>query len=82
MTNKDLWVATAQEGKLPIELIMDGKMKEENLKENQLTQAWLQAELKKRGLSTDKVFYAVFSPDRNIYIDTYEDLINYSIDKE
>ncbi|MCK8099012.1 MULTISPECIES: DUF421 domain-containing protein [Bacillus] len=82
VTNKDLWVATAQEGKLPIELIMDGKMKEENLKENQLTQAWLQAELKKRGLSTDKVFYAVFSPDRNIYIDTYEDLINYSIDKE
>ncbi|MED1122761.1 DUF421 domain-containing protein [Bacillus atrophaeus] len=82
VTKKDLWVATAQEGKLPIELIMDGKMKEENLKENQLTQAWLQSELKKRGLSADEIFYAVFSPGGNIYIDTYEDLINYSIDKE
>lgn len=56
MTKKDLWVATTPEGKLPIELIMDGKMKNENLKDNQLTQAWLQSEMKKRGLSTDEVF--------------------------
>jgi len=82
VTKKDLWVATTPEGKLPIELIMDGKMKNENLKDNQLSQAWLQSEVKKRGLSTDEVFYAVLSPDGNIYIDTYEDHIHSSFDKE
>ncbi|AGN37785.1 DUF421 domain-containing protein [Bacillus paralicheniformis] len=82
VTKKDLWIATASEGKLPIELIMDGKMKEDNLKDNQLTHEWLQSELQKRNLSAEEVFYAVLSPDRNIYLDTYKDHINSSLDKE
>ncbi|MDW6056142.1 DUF421 domain-containing protein [Bacillus paralicheniformis] len=82
VTKKDFWIATASEGKLPIELIMDGKMKEDNLKDNQLTHEWLQSELQKRNLSAEEVFYAVLSPDRNIYLDTYKDHINSSLDKE
>lgn len=54
----------------------------DNLKDNQLTHEWLQSELQKRNLSAEEVFYAVLSPDRNIYLDTYKDHINSSLDKE
>lgn len=82
VTKKDLWLPTIPEKKPPIELIMDGKVREENLKDNQLTYEWLNAELQKRNLTVEKVFYAVRSPNGNIYVDTYEDHIHSSFDKE
>ncbi|MEC1242344.1 DUF421 domain-containing protein, partial [Bacillus paralicheniformis] len=44
VTKKDLWLPTIPEKKPPIELIMDGKVREENLKDNQLTYEWLMVE--------------------------------------
>lgn len=81
-TKQDLHLQSSQESTLPIELIMDRKIIDENLKQNNLTIEWLQAELKKRNLQTRDVFYAVLSSNNNIFIDCYKDYITSPIDKE
>lgn len=70
------------EKNLPIELIMDGKIIEENLQQNNLSTQWLYDELKKRKLDIKDVFYAVQLAQNNLYIDRYNDYIKSPIDKE
>jgi uncharacterized membrane protein YcaP (DUF421 family) len=82
VTRQDLMIPVTQEQKLSIELIMDGEVIEQNLKQNNLSQKWLQLELEKRKLDKDEVVYAVMATNGNIYIDTYKDYIHSPIDKE
>ncbi|HWJ77411.1 MAG TPA: DUF421 domain-containing protein [Niallia sp.] len=82
VVKQDLSIQTNEELKLPIELIMDGIVMERNLKENNLSQNWLQEELNKRNLQIDEVVYAVQAANGNIYMDTYKDNITSPIDIE
>ncbi|BBP89698.1 hypothetical protein BsIDN1_33160 [Bacillus safensis] len=68
---------------MPIEVIMDGKLIQKNIQENQLTEQWIEEELKKkRQLSLKDIVYAVRSSNGNLYIDTYDDHIHSPIDQE
>jgi len=82
VVKQDLSIQTNEELKLPIELIMDGIVMERNLKENNLSQNWLQEELNKRNLQINEVVYAVQAANGNIYMDTYKDNITSPIDIE
>jgi uncharacterized membrane protein YcaP (DUF421 family) len=82
VTRQDLMIAVRTEQRLPIELIMDGKIIEENLEQNNLSNSWLQSELDKRNLSKNDVVYAVLAANGNMYVDTYIDHIQSPIDKE
>jgi uncharacterized membrane protein YcaP (DUF421 family) len=82
VTRQDLMIPEMQEQRLAIELIMDGEVMEQNLKENNLSHTWLQLELDKRKLSKKEVVYAVLAANGNIYVDTYKDHIISPIDKE
>ncbi|SMQ62720.1 Uncharacterized membrane protein YcaP, DUF421 family [Bacillus sp. OV166] len=82
VTRQDLMIPEMQEQRLAIELIMDGEVMEQNLKQNNLSHKWLQLELDKRKLSKKEVVYAVLAANGNIYVDTYKDHIISPIDKE
>lgn len=82
ITRQDLMVPVVPEHRLPIELIMDGKIIKENLEQNHLSHSWLQTELRKRNLTTNDVLYAVLAANGNMYFDTFKDHIHSPIDKE
>jgi uncharacterized membrane protein YcaP (DUF421 family) len=73
VTRQDLMIPVKQENSLPIELIMDGTLIEENLKQNNITLEWIQKELERRRLNIQDVVYAVLSPNGKIYMDSYKD---------
>ncbi|MGG4218024.1 DUF421 domain-containing protein [Paenibacillus jamilae] len=82
VVKKDLHLKGQTELAFPIELIMDGDIIEANLQQNNLTTEWLQAQIKKKGLSLKEINYAVISTDGNVYFDEYKDQIKSPIDKE
>jgi len=82
VTRQDLMIAVMPEQKLPIELIMDREIMEENLAQNNLTYSWLESELKRRNLTKQDVVYAVLAPNGHMYVDTFRDYIHSPIDKE
>lgn len=81
VTRKDLNIYKP-EIKLPVELIMDGKILEENLQENNITLEWLQAELLKRQLNAESVVYALLTSSQTLYIDTHNDQLQSPMDVE
>jgi uncharacterized membrane protein YcaP (DUF421 family) len=78
---RDLSIALQPTVNFPIELVMDGKIIEENLKENNLFE-WFDQELEKHRLKISDVFYAVKSTNGSFYWDAYKDNILNPIDKE
>lgn len=69
-TPRDLGLAPEQE-LLFTELIMDGRVQEENLKQLGLNRTWLQEQLRDRGISTvQQVFLAAC--DRNLKLVVYD----------
>lgn len=81
VTRKDLNMYKP-EVKLPIELIMDGEILLNNLKENNISKDWLQTELTKRSLSTQNVVYALLTSNDKLYIDTHNDQLKSPLDVE
>ncbi len=59
----------------PVELIMDGVLVQENLKQNQITESWINHELKNRKLTLAEVCYAVKGTNGKLYFDLYNDNI-------
>lgn len=82
VTKQDLMIAVNQEHRLPIELIMDGEIIENNLKQNRLTESWLLEELRKRDIKVKETVYAVLLGNGDIYVDQYKDHISVPMDKE
>ncbi|MEY8820043.1 DUF421 domain-containing protein [Bacillus subtilis] len=82
VTKQDLMIAVNQEQRLPIELIMDGEIIENNLKQNRLTESWLLEELRKRDIKVKETVYAVLLGNGDIYVDQYKDHISVPMDKE
>ena len=73
LTPRDMNIHTNYEG-LATEIILEGKLIENNLEMNHLTKCWLDDELKKRGIKDIKeVTFAALSTNGNLYIDLYRD---------
>lgn len=73
LTPRDLNIQTNYEG-LATEIILDGKLIENNLKLNNLNKYWLNDELKKRGIKDIKeVAFAALATNGNLYVDLYQD---------
>lgn len=82
VTKKDLWITSNTESSLPIELIMDGKVMQNNLEANHLSSAWLQTQLQKHDLAIRDVVYAVIGTNGQMYMDTYNDHLQSPVDVE
>ena len=73
VTPHDLQLSTTYEG-VPSEMISDGIVIMQNLKQNNLTEEWLYKELEKQGIkSVKEVFYASLDAKGQLYIDKKQD---------
>jgi uncharacterized membrane protein YcaP (DUF421 family) len=80
VTRKDLNLHLNTKQTFPVELIMDGKIIDDNLRQNRIDKEWLLSQVKTRGLSVEDVNYAVKSSNGNLFFDVYEDRLNQTID--
>lgn len=80
VTRKDLNLHLNTKQTFPVELIMDGKIIDDNLRQNRIDKEWLLSQVKARGLSVEDVNYAVKSSNGNLFFDVYEDRLNQTID--
>lgn len=79
-TPSDLNIPTSYEG-ISSEIIVDGLVIYRNLKQNQLDEQWLIAELKKRGYNSPRdIVFASLSSDGQLYIDDKNDKTAHMID--
>ncbi|WP_416202858.1 DUF421 domain-containing protein [Fictibacillus phosphorivorans] len=81
VTRKDLHIVK-KDVKLPIEMIMDGEILLNNLKENNISKEWLLLELKQRNLTVESVVYALLTSSNKLYIDTQDDRLHSPLDVE
>lgn len=77
VTPQDLNIPTKYKG-VPSELVVDGVIIEQNLRQNNLDKEWLLNELQKQGVqSLKEVFYASLDTDGNLYVDKKRDDMDY-----
>lgn len=83
VTKQDLGLALKPQV-FPVELIMDGKLVEDNLKQHGLTREWLEKELdkKQKGKTLADVFYAVKGTEQQLVFDFYGDGLQQPLDRE
>ncbi|MFA5881203.1 MAG: DUF421 domain-containing protein [Eubacteriales bacterium] len=80
VTPKDLNMSTTYEG-ISSELIVDGKIIEQNLAQNKLSEKWLEDQLKLQGIySIGEVTYASLGTDGKLYIDKRQDTLESATD--
>lgn len=72
-TPADLGLSPPYEG-LPAEIIVDGEVIYQNLKQNKLDEQWLMSQLQARGFNSPRgITYASLDADNNLYIDEHQD---------
>lgn len=72
VTKSDMQVQTARRKYVPTEIIVDGKIVVKNLQELQLTQEWLERELRSAGIEDIRdVFFAELQSDGSLNITKY-----------
>lgn len=75
VTLNDLNIKATKTG-LASEVIIDGKIFEQNLKEHDKTKEWLLHQLKKYGINNfEEVNYAVILPNGKLYVDKFKDSV-------
>ena len=74
VTPQDLQIPTPYVG-LPTELIVDGQVIHQNLKQVHLDEQWLREELGRRGLKPEDVFLASLNTKGELYVSTYQDRV-------
>jgi uncharacterized membrane protein YcaP (DUF421 family) len=80
VTPQDLGIPVSYEG-LPSELIVDGKIIYQNLKQNNLDEEWLISQLKGKGFnSPNDILYATLDVQGNLYIDERKDKLKHITD--
>ncbi|MEW6425643.1 MAG: DUF421 domain-containing protein [Bacillota bacterium] len=80
LTPQDLQIPTKYEG-VPSELIVDGVVIQQNLKQNNLTEEWLYRELEKQGIkSVKEVAYASLDTEGRLYVDKKQDTLGHVTD--
>lgn len=73
VTPKDLGISTQYKG-ISSEIIRDGQIVEQNLRQNNLSHEWLYNELSSRNIKRiEDVFYASLSTNGNLYVDLRKD---------
>jgi len=73
LTPKDMNMTVSPSG-ISTELVYDGIIIEENLRQLNKDKAWLLKELKKQGIrDISEVFLVTLNPAGNLYVDKYED---------
>ncbi|WP_168123107.1 DUF421 domain-containing protein [Paenibacillus sp. HB172176] len=82
VTRKDLAIKSAAGNQFPVELIMDGKIIDTNIRQEGLSPEWLNKQLLKRQLIPEQVCYAVRGTNGSLYFDLYEDRIAHPIETE
>lgn len=77
VTPRDINISTPYRG-VPSELVVDGVIIGQNLKQNNLDEDWLLGELQKQGIQSLKdVFYASLDSDGNLFVDKKQDDLDY-----
>lgn len=77
VTPADLKIPTQYEGVMS-ELVVDGVVIEQNLRQNRLNEEWLLGELQKQGIySLNEVAYAGLDANGNLYVDRKQDNLEY-----
>lgn len=77
LTPKDLGLASQYKG-ISSEIIRDGKIVEQNLRQNRLSHEWLYNQLSSKKINKiEDVFLATLDTSGNLYIDTRRDNLNY-----
>jgi uncharacterized membrane protein YcaP (DUF421 family) len=80
LTPRDISAPTSYRG-VPSELVVDGVVIQQNLKQNDLDEDWLLEELQKQGIqSLKEVFYASLDTDGNLYVDNRRDDMDHILD--
>lgn len=80
LTPSDLNIPTHYQG-VPSELVVDGVIIQQNLKQNNLTETWLLHQLAARGIAdVSKITLASLDSQGNLYVDTVEDTTDYTTD--
>ena len=80
VTAKDMNIKTKYNG-ISTELIYDGRVVENNLKQVNRDRKWLDRELKRLGISDiSEVFYAALETSGKLYVDKYKDHIKNKTD--
>lgn len=75
LTPKDMNISVSSTG-ISTELIYDGIVIEENLRQLNKDKTWLMAQLKMQGINdTAEVFLVTLNPAGNLYVDKYDDHI-------
>lgn len=75
ITKKDAHIQPTPRQYIPTELVVDGKIVKRNLHELNLSQEWLDQQLKMNGADTiEDVFFAELQSDGSLYIDKRVDL--------
>jgi len=73
LTPQDLHMSTKYEG-LATELILDGKVIEQNLQYKGLNKEWINRKLKEKGIENiQEVAFAALATNGNLYVDLYRD---------
>lgn len=70
------------QSKIPIEIIMDGKLVEDNLANNNISEDWVNHQLSIRGYEREETFYMVLGSDRRLYFDVYDDYLRKPRDRQ
>ena len=77
---KDMNIPTEYKG-MNTELIYDGRIFDQNLREVNLDRPWLEGELNKMGIShASEVFLAALDTSGNLYVDRYKDSVKNPVD--
>ncbi|MEW5954823.1 MAG: DUF421 domain-containing protein [Bacillota bacterium] len=80
LTPHDLQIPTRYQG-VPSELVVDGQIIQQNLRQNNLTRDWLMLQLAAKGVNdVKKVTLASLDSQGNLYVDTIEDAMDYTTD--
>ncbi|WP_343224607.1 DUF421 domain-containing protein [Paenibacillus sp. ACRSA] len=82
VTLDDIHLINNKKERLPIELIMDGKLLEENINLNNAPRDHLFKVLTTQHKQISDVFYAVLGSDGRLYIDYYNDQLKHPVDIE
>lgn len=73
LTPRDLAISTEYEG-LATEIVLDGKVIEDNLYRINLNREWLNEQIKTRGINNvQEIAFAALATDGKLYIDLYQD---------
>ncbi|MEL1136569.1 DUF421 domain-containing protein [Desulfitobacterium sp. THU1] len=80
LTPQDMKIKVSSSG-ISSELIYDGILIEQNLRQLKKDKKWLIKELKKQGIhDVSEVFYASLNPAGNLYVDRYQDRLQSVLD--